>query len=291
MFQAIWKNFEKSHVTVTRQWSEVTRPSADCQTTFFGRFKQLGKNVKKVTEGSRDSGRRSRDCRPTVKHIIICMHIIISERERERERERGERERERAREREREGERERPNTTLHLDGESLTKGQKSGKKNLPWQFSRLLTPAPSLSVFHGNLPQQICGASSLVFIMGEREGERERERSEERETERVPCRIILFTMRWELHYICVYPTIFSCVDPRPQLSRFFTGISRRRYVAYVYNGKLISLIGNQRVGIFPPKSEILFVLSLALIWCRNFQDRTIPVGGDALTSFCRKEEE
>ena len=56
------------------------------------------------------------------------------------------------------------------------------------------------------------------------------------------------------------------------------------YVAYVYNGELISLIGNQRVGIFPPKSKILFVLSLALICCRNFQDRTIPVGGDTQTS-------
>ena len=42
-FQAIWENFEKSRWTVTRQWSEVTRPSADCQTTFFRRFKQLGK--------------------------------------------------------------------------------------------------------------------------------------------------------------------------------------------------------------------------------------------------------
>ena len=76
------------------------------------------------------------------------------------------------------------------------------------------------------------------------------------------------------------------------LSRFLSGISRKDrwyYVAYVYNGELISLIGNQRVGIFPPKSEILFVLSLALIWCRNFQDRTIPVGGDTWTSFWRKD--
>ena len=48
-------------------------------------------------------------------------------------------------------------------------------------------------------------------------------------------------------------------------------------------------MGNQRVGIFPPKSKILFVLSLALIWCRNFQDRTIPVGGDTWPSFRRKE--
>ena len=66
-FQAIWENFEKSRWTVTRQWSEVTRPSADCQTTFFGRFKQLENFLKKVAERSRDSGRRSRGCRPTVK--------------------------------------------------------------------------------------------------------------------------------------------------------------------------------------------------------------------------------
>ena len=64
-FQAIRNFFEKSRWTVTRQWSEVTRPSADCQTTFFRRFKRLGKILKKVTEGSRDSGRRSRDRRPT----------------------------------------------------------------------------------------------------------------------------------------------------------------------------------------------------------------------------------
>ena len=48
-------------------------------------------------------------------------------------------------------------------------------------------------------------------------------------------------------------------------------------------------MGNQRVGIFPPKSKILFVLSLALIWCPNFLDRTIPVGGDTWTSFWRKD--
>ena len=71
-------------------------------------------------------------------------------------------------------------------------------------------------------------------------------------------------------------------------SRFFTGISRRRYVAYVYNGEIVSLIGNQRVGIFPPKSEILFVLSLALIWCQNFQDGSILVGGDTWPS-CTSE--
>ena len=62
------------------------------------------------------------------------------------------------------------------------------------------------------------------------------------------------------------------------------------YVAYVYNGELVSLIGNQRVGIFPPKSKILFYLYLVLIWCRNFQDWTIPVGGDTWSS-CTSERE
>ena len=53
-----------------------------------------------------------------------------------------------------------------------------------------------------------------------------------------------------------------------------------RYVAYVYNGEFVSLIGNQRVWIFPPTSKILFHLSLALKWYQNFQDWATPVGGD-----------
>ena len=110
-FQAIWENFEKSRWTVTRKWLgsrdrrptvkqrfldvssdlgkfwkkslnghatvvEVTRPSADCQTTFFGRFKQLEKNLKKVAERSRDSGRRSRDRRLTVKRRFWTFQAI-----------------------------------------------------------------------------------------------------------------------------------------------------------------------------------------------------------------------
>ena len=50
-FQAIRKKFEKSRWTVTRQWSEVTRPSADCQTTFFWRFKLYEKFWKKLVNG------------------------------------------------------------------------------------------------------------------------------------------------------------------------------------------------------------------------------------------------
>ena len=70
-FKRFGKYFEKSRWTVTRQWSEVTRPSADCQTTFSGRFKRFGKILKKVAERSRDSGRRSRDRRPTVKQRFL----------------------------------------------------------------------------------------------------------------------------------------------------------------------------------------------------------------------------
>ena len=55
---------------------EVTRPSADCQTTFFGRFKRFGKILKKVAERSRDSGRRSRDRRSTVKHVFSTFQAI-----------------------------------------------------------------------------------------------------------------------------------------------------------------------------------------------------------------------
>ena len=55
-FKRFGKYFEKSRWTVTRQWSEVTRPSADCQTTYLGRFKRFGEILKKVAERSRDSG-------------------------------------------------------------------------------------------------------------------------------------------------------------------------------------------------------------------------------------------
>ena len=233
-FQAIMKVFKKSRWTVTRQWSEVTRPSDDCQTTFFGRFKRFGKILKKVAERSRDSGRRSRDRRLTVKQRFlyvssnlgefwkkslnghatvvgghatvdwlsnndldvstnqetfckshrrvtrqwsvvtrlsadcqahICMYMTINESERERE---SGRVREREKERERGREREKERVKVRERKRERDRIQKSGKKKLPRQFSRLLTPVPSLSVFHGNLPQEICGASSLMFIMGER---------------------------------------------------------------------------------------------------------------------------
>ena len=76
-FHAIINFFEKSRWTVTRQWSEVTRLSADCQTTFFRRSKQLEIFLKKVAERSRDSGRRSRDRRPTVKQRFLDVPINL----------------------------------------------------------------------------------------------------------------------------------------------------------------------------------------------------------------------
>ena len=57
----------KQHFFDVPTKSEVTRPSADCQTTVFRRIKQLEEFLKKVAERPRDSGRRSRDRRPTVK--------------------------------------------------------------------------------------------------------------------------------------------------------------------------------------------------------------------------------
>ena len=70
-FQPKWQTFEKSRWTVRRQSSEVTRPSADCQTTLFRRYSKNGKIFKKVTERSRDSRRRSHDRRLTVNQLYF----------------------------------------------------------------------------------------------------------------------------------------------------------------------------------------------------------------------------
>ena len=226
-FQAIRKFFEKSRWTVTRQWSEVTRPSADCQTTFFGRFKQLENFLKKVAERSRDSGRRSRDRRPTVKQRFWTFQAIgkILKKVAERSRDSGRRSRDRrltvkqrfwtfqairklfvkthrrvtrqwsvvtrlsadcqahtcvcikllkeslshareSREREREKQRflefrERLGKIFEKRAETESRESERGRerpntkirqKKLPRKFSRLLTPVPSLSVFHGTSP-------------------------------------------------------------------------------------------------------------------------------------------
>ena len=138
--------------------------------------------------------------------------------------------------------------------------------------------------------------------MRERESERDSERARERKREREKERERECVCVWErerererantkIRQKKITPTIFPFVDSGPislGFSRESPAADTLYYVAYVYNGELVPLMGNQRVGIFPPKSEILFVLSLALIWCRNFQDRTIPVGGDTWSS-CSSE--
>ena len=61
--------------------------------------------------------------------------------------------------------------------------------------------APTLSVFHGNLPQEICGTVTRQCSKVTRPSADcqahicMNKRVRERETERVPCRIVLFTIR------------------------------------------------------------------------------------------------
>ena len=347
-FQAIRNFFEKSRWTVTRQWSEVTRLSADCQTTFFGRFKRFGRILKKVAERSRDSGwghatvgrlsnnvfwtfqaiwenfeksrwmvtrqwLRSRDRRPTVKQRFLDVssdlgkfwkkslngHATVVEVTR-------------------------PSadcqTTFFGRFKQLEKflkkvaersrdsGRRSRDRRLTvkqrfWTFQAIRTLFVKT---HRRVTRQWsvvtrlsadCQAHICMYIIinererareraGERD-ERERERVWEREREIERERPNTKIRQWK-----ITPTIFAFVDSGPislGFSRESPAADTWYYVAYVYNGELVPLMGNQRVGIFPPKSEILFVLSLALIWCRNFQDRTIPVGGDTWPCFWRKE--
>ena len=58
--------------------------------------------------------------------------------------------------------------------------------------------------------------------------------------------------------------IALCVQTQSCILRILYIKLYSSYVAYVYNEEFVSLIGNQRVGIFPPKSDILFHLLLAL---------------------------
>ena len=70
-FQTNWQHFEKSCWTITRQWSKVTRPSADSRTTFFRRFNRNGIVLKKVAERFESVVGRSRDGRLTVKQFYL----------------------------------------------------------------------------------------------------------------------------------------------------------------------------------------------------------------------------
>ena len=66
-FQRLWRNMErkplKSHATVVGGQATVGRLSINV----FSTFQAIRNFFEKVAERSRDSGRRSRDCRPTVK--------------------------------------------------------------------------------------------------------------------------------------------------------------------------------------------------------------------------------
>ena len=66
----------KQHFFDVPTKSEVTRPSADCQTIVFRGIKRLENFLKKIAERSRDSGRRSRDRRPTVKQRFWMFQAI-----------------------------------------------------------------------------------------------------------------------------------------------------------------------------------------------------------------------
>ena len=97
----------------------------------------------------------------------------------------------------------------------------------------------------------------------ERERERERARDRERERERERERVCEWERETEFKNQAekITPTIFPFVDSGPislGFSRESPAVDTWYYVAYVYNGELVPLMGNQRVGIFPPKSKILF---------------------------------
>ena len=66
-YQRLWRNMErkplKSHATVVGGQATVGRLSINV----FSTFQAIRNFVEKVAERSRDTGRRSRDCRPTVK--------------------------------------------------------------------------------------------------------------------------------------------------------------------------------------------------------------------------------
>ena len=70
---------------------------------------------------------------------------------------------------------------------------------------------------------------NIVFIMGKQRERERREREREREREYLAASCYLHKNEKKLHH--VFTRQFSRVlTPRPKLSRFFTGISRRRYV-------------------------------------------------------------
>ena len=135
-----------------------------------------------------------------------------------------------------------------------------------WKFVGTCKNLWELVRTSGNLKELVGTCRDLWELSGtsgnswELVGREERESEREREYLAGSC----YVWYYELHYKKCY---------------VYYGKLYSSYVAYVYTGKLVSLIGNQQVRIFLPKSKILFYLSLALIWCQNFQDWATPVGG------------
>ena len=78
-FQRLWRNMErkplKSHATVVGGQATVGRLSINVLST----FQAIRNFVEKVAERSRDSGRKSRDRRPTVKQRFLDVSSDLGE--------------------------------------------------------------------------------------------------------------------------------------------------------------------------------------------------------------------
>ena len=187
------------------------------------------------------------------------------------------RKRERARERERETARERERDRI----------QKSGKKITPTIFPFVDAGPISLGFPRESPARDMWCFVAYIYNGREREerGERDRERERDRGERRREYLAGSYYLQWDENCITyVFTWQFSRVLTPGHSSLGFSRESPAGDMWYY-----VPLMGNQRVGIIPPKWGILFVLSLALIWCRNFQDRTISVGGDTWPSFWPKE--
>ena len=154
-------------------------------------------------------------------------------------------------------------------------------------FSRCLVPNQIYCVLSGLRRRRFEDIQVPIVSIARRtrwERERERER-EERERERentLQDHIIHNEMRTALH-MCLPDNFFVCWHPATALSVFHGNVPQEIWGTFVPHRESTSwnFLAKIRNSLRP---------ILALIWCRNFQDRTIPVGGDTWPSFCRKEE-
>ena len=192
------------------------------------------------------------------------MYIWLTERERESERER---EKERESEREREYLRNASYWHLHVVPSAVSLAGMYASTAKPALAGSLALPVPTGRRSAGTASLRILSIFTLanwiyamwpIFIMGGGGTES--------------------TLQNHVMYNKI--GLALCVQTQFCILRILYGKLYSSYVAYVYNEEFVSLIGNQRVGILPPKSKILFHLSIALKWYQNFQDWATPVGGD-----------